>query len=191
MLLRHRAAGIKSAPANITEGFEHLQESWFVVLRWMHENRVEHVLVGPAADAIRGNREATGPVAIVPAPYRRNFERLSRALWAAHARVRLERPLGGQEGASDTMPVKLTVEKLAEGQRWMLRCGQHDLDIETHPAGTSGYQELLYEANRIQITDEISVEVASPEDLERYAQIRVTGSTPEIRITRTAHAQSA
>ncbi|MBV8990650.1 MAG: hypothetical protein JO372_19030, partial [Solirubrobacterales bacterium] len=73
----------------------------------------------------------------------------------------------------------------------MLRCGQHDLDIETHPAGTSGYQELLYEANRIQITDEISVEVASPEDLERYAQIRVTGSTPEIRITRTAHAQSA
>ncbi|MBV8990366.1 MAG: hypothetical protein JO372_17585, partial [Solirubrobacterales bacterium] len=155
MLLRHRAAGIKSAPANITEGFEHLHESWFVVLRWMHENRVEHVLVGPAADAIRGNREATGPVAIVPAPYRRNFERLSRALWAAHARVRLERPLGGQEGASDTMPVKLTVEKLAEGQRWMLRCGQHDLDIETHPAGTSGYQELLYEANRIQITDEI------------------------------------
>ncbi|MBV9049962.1 MAG: hypothetical protein JOY58_16945 [Solirubrobacterales bacterium] len=191
MLLRHRAAGIKSAPANITEGFEHLQESWFVVLRWMHENRVEHVLVGPAADAIRGNREATGPVAIVPAPYRRNFERLSRALWAAHARVRLERPVGGEEGASDTMPVKLTVEKLAEGQRWMLRCGQHDLDIETHPAGTSGYQELLYEANRIQITDEISVEVASPEDLERYAQIRVTGSTPEIRITRTAHAQSA
>ena len=191
MLLRHRAAGIKSAPANITEGFEHLQESWFVVLRWMHENRVEHVLVGPAADAIRGNREATGPVAIVPAPYRRNFERLSRALWAAHARVRLERPVGGEEGASDTLPVKLTVEKLAEGQRWMLRCGQHDLDIETHPAGTSGYQELLYEANRIQITDEISVEVASPEDLERYAQIRVTGSTPEIRITRTAHAQSA
>ena len=191
MLLRHRAAGIKSAPANITEGFEHLQESWFVVLRWMHENRVEHVLVGPAADAIRGNREATGPVAIVPAPYRRNFERLSRALWAAHARVRLERPLGGEEGASDTLPVKLTVEKLAEGQRWMLRCGQHDLDIETHPAGTSGYEELLYEANRIQITDEISVEVASPEDLERYAQIRVTGSTPEIRITRTAHAQSA
>lgn len=191
MLLRHRAAGIKSAPANIKEGFQHLQESCLVVLRWMHENRVEHVLVGPAADAVRGNHQATGPVAIVPAPYARNLERLSRALWAAHARVRLERPLGGEEGASDTLPVKLTVQKLAEGQRWMLRCGLHDLDIESHPAGASGYQELLYEASRFQITDEISVEVASPEDLERYAQIHRTGSAPEIRITRAAQVESA
>lgn len=191
MLLRNRAAGIKSAPANITPGFEHLQESWVVVLRWMHENRVEHVLVGPAAEAMRGNLEARGPVAIVPAPYARNFERLSRALWAAHARVRLERPLGGEEGAADTLPVKLTVEKLAEGQRWMLRCGVHDFDVEGLPAGASSYQELLYEATRMQITSEISVEVASPEDLERYAQIRGTATEPEIRISRAEQVPSA
>lgn len=191
MLLRHRPAGIKSGPANTTEGFEHLQENWVAVLRWLQENRVEHVLVGPVADAIRGNLEAKGPIAIVPAPYARNLDRLARALWAGHARVRLERPLGGDDGASDTLPVKLTVEKLAEGQRWMLRCGLHDIDIESHPAGVSGYQELLYEAVRFQITPELSVEVASPEDLEHYVQVRRTGSAPEIRITRAARVEQA
>ena len=191
MLLRNRSAGIKSSPAQTTEGFEHLQENWVAVLRWLQENRVEHVLVGPVADAMRGTIEARGPVAIVPAPYARNLDRLARALWAAHARVRLERPLGGEDGASDTLPIKLTVEKLAEGQRWMLRCGLHDIDIESHPAGVSGYQELLYEAARFQITPEISVEVASPEDLERYEHVRRTGAVPEIKITRTAQVNQA
>jgi hypothetical protein len=73
----------------------------------------------------------------------------------------------------------------------MLRCGLHDIDIESHPAGVSGYQELLYEAARFQITPEISVEVASPEDLERYAHVRRTGAVPEIRITRTAQVNQA
>ena len=191
MLLRHRPAGIKSTPAQTTEGFEHLQANWVAVLRWLQENRVDHVLVGPVADAVRGNHEAKGAVAIVAAPYARNLDRLSRALWAAHARIRLERPLGGEDGASDTMPVKLTVEKLAEGQRWTLRCGLHDIDIESHPAGVSGYQELLYEAARFQITPEISVEVGSPEDLEHYAHVRRNASAPEIRITRTAQVEQA
>jgi hypothetical protein len=191
MLLRQRPAGIKAGPAKTTEGFEYLQEGWIAVLRWLQSNRVEYVLVGPVAGAVRGNHDAKGPIAIVPAPYARNLERLSRALWAAHARVRLDRPLGGDDGASDTLPVKLTVEKLAEGQRWMLRCGLHDIDINTHPAGQSGYQELLYEAGRFQITDEISVEVASPEDLERYAQRRADGSLPEITITRQVQVERA
>jgi hypothetical protein len=120
-------------------------------------------------------------VAIVPAPYGRNFERLARALSAAHARLRLD-VVG--EGASDTMQVKMTAEKLGRGLRWTFRLGDHDFDVEGHPTGAPSYQELLYEAGRFQIAPDLSVEAASPEDLEYYDHMRRTGVAPEIRITR-------
>jgi hypothetical protein len=184
MLLRHRAPRIESRPANPTEGFEHLDEKWIAVLRWLKANRLDYVLVGPAAEAIRGDTGARGPVAIVPAPYGRNLDRLARALWSTHARLRIDTALDGATAASETMPVKLTAEKLVRGQRWTLRCGEHDLDVEGRPPGVPRYQELLYEAGRYELTPELSVEVASPEDIEHYAHVRRTGVTPEIRITR-------
>jgi hypothetical protein len=81
----------------------------------------------------------------------------------------------------------------------MLRFGEFDLDIEgsgTHAAGARSsrapdggtrapsYQELLYEANRFELADGVSVEVASPEDLEHFSHVRRTGTAPEFRITR-------
>ena len=120
-------------------------------------------------------------MAIVPAPYRRNYERLTRALWAGRARLRVD---ATEDPDPETWPVKMTAEKLARGQRWTLRCGAHDLDVETQPDGAPGYQELLYEANRFELAEDVSVEVAAPEDIERYEHIRRTGTAPEIRITR-------
>ena len=46
------------------------------------------------------------------------------------------------------------------------------------------YQELLYEAGRFELEPGLSVEVASPEDIEHFAHLRRTGSPPEIRIIR-------
>ena len=187
MLLRNRARTIESRPADTRQGFEHLEDDWITMLRWLQANRVEYVLVGPAADAIRGNAEAKGPTAIVPAPYVRNLERLSRALWSAHARLRVEGPTApGQE----TLPVKLTAEKLAAGERWSLRCGSYDLDIEGRPTGAPTYQELLYEASMHELAPDVKVEVAALEDLERYAYAHRTGVSPEIRITRNAPVES-
>jgi hypothetical protein len=127
-------------------------------------------------------------VAIVPSPYRRNFHRLAQALWAAHARQRVPHAMAGDQ---DTVPVKLSAEKLGRGQRWTLRCGEHDLDIETvsvaqdgEPDSGPGYQELLYEATRFEPAEGIAVEVASPEDIEHYSHRARTGQTPEMRITR-------
>src|SRR5579875_2841840 len=85
MLLRHRPPGIVSASVNPRPGFEHIEVASLAVLRWLNANRVDYVLVGPVARAIRGEASARGPVAIVPAPYRRNYERLTRALVAQHA----------------------------------------------------------------------------------------------------------
>ncbi len=131
---------------------------------------------------MRGEAGATGPVSLVPAPYGRNFERLSRALTAADARVRVQ---SGGEGETELMQVKLTPEKLGRGQLWTVRCGDHDLDIEERSASSPSYQELLYESGRFQLADNVTVEVASPEHIEHYAHVRRTGLSPEIRITRT------
>jgi hypothetical protein len=148
------------------------------MLRWLSDNRVEYILVGAVADSIRGNVDARGPVAIVPAPYGRNLDRLSRALGSAHARLRVD-------GAADTEAVKMTAEKLVSGTRWPLRCGVHDLDVESRPAGAPRYQELLYEASSFELEPGLKVEVAAPEDLEHFAYAR-TETPAEIRITRAA-----
>jgi hypothetical protein len=181
MLLTRRPPGIDKHPPDPGTGYEHLKPDWIALLRWLQANRVDFVLVGPVARAARGDREAAGPVALVLSPYRRNYERLARALYSAHARLRVD---GDELQPSESLPVKVTAEKLARGHRWMLRCGAYDLDIEGHPDGTPRYQELLYEATRMQLADGIGAEVASPEDIEHYDQLRRTGVAPEIRVTR-------
>ncbi len=191
MLLRRRAPGIEHRSPNTTQGFEHLETGWIAVLRWLNANEVDYVLVGAVGESIRGQRRAKGPVAIVPAPYGRNYARLARALWAAHARQRVEH---AAEGEAASVPVKLTAEKLARRQRWALRCGTDDLDIEALSLPSEGdgdpapgYQELLYEANRFEVAQGVAVEVASPEDIEHYAHVARTGRPPSIRISRAPH----
>ncbi len=179
MLLKRRPPGIDSQSRAKGVGFEHLDERWLAVLRWLQANHVEFIVVGPAGKAIRGDRQATGPTSIVLAPYGRNVERLCRALWAEHARLRVE-------GEAETLPIKMNEEKILRGNRWALRCGLHDLDIEGCPSGVPRYQELLYEAGRFTVAPELTVEVAAHEDLEHYDHLRRTGVSPEIKITRGA-----
>jgi hypothetical protein len=182
MLLKRRPPRIQATPTETHEGFEHVDATALAVLRWLKANQVDFVLVGPVAAAIRGQEFERGPVAIVPAPYRRNLERLARALDATGACIRLDGV--GIGGETDTTPTKLTAEKLDRGQLWTLRCGVYDLDIEAHVPGITSYQDLLYEASRFEPGPGISVEVASPEDIEHCAHVRRTGTAPEIKIMR-------
>jgi hypothetical protein len=200
MLLKHRAPEINSAPVHLRQGLEHLDQGWIAILRWLNVVKLDYVVVGPVAHAIRGDVSARGPVAIVPAPYGRNFERLTNALVAQHAGLRGDRTRTGVTGSADrsaTVPVKLTAEKIARGRRWMLHFAGYDLDVEgagKRAAGARGapdgsaqaprYQELLYEAGRFHLAEGLSVEVASPEDLEHFSHVRRTGTAPEFRVTR-------
>ena len=179
MLLKHRPPEIDSSPVALGQGFSHLDQAWAVVIRWLGTNKVDFVLIGSAALAIRGDHSARGPAAIVPAPYGRNFDRLAAALVAQNAGLRSERVVGADRGVP--VPVKLTADKLARGRRWLLRFSGYDLDVEA--AGTR-YTELLYESNRFEISPGIAVEVASPEDLEHYFHVRRTGVAPEFRVIR-------
>ncbi|MDQ6810814.1 MAG: hypothetical protein M3Z95_02805 [Actinomycetota bacterium] len=204
MLLKHRPPGIESQPAELRDGLEHLEQSSIAVLRWLNANKVDYVVVGPVARAIRGDLDAKGAVAIVPAPYDRNFERLCSALVAEHAGLRTGASAPGSSARTGSAPIKLTTDKLARGRRWMLRFGHYDLDVEgegsrgeaSHPPGSPDaaadpprYQELLYEAGRFELADGLSVEVASPEDLEHYSHLRRTGAAPQFRVTRKAGAE--
>lgn len=204
MLLKHRLTGIDGQGVARRAGFEHLEHTSLVVLRWLHANKIDFILVGPVAHALRGDRAAKGPVAIVPAPYGRNYERLARALTAARAWLRSDRTILGP--TADTVPVKLTGEKLAHGGRWLLRLGDHDLDVEVggvrvvsgegeadetpRPAGVR-YQELLYEASRFEPVDGVTVEVAALEDLEHFTHVRRTGTAPKFRVSRAVDAGDA
>jgi hypothetical protein len=208
MLLRNRPPAIDSSPLPLRAGYQHLEQGSIAVLRWLNANKIDYVLVGPLAYAIRGDSAVKGPVAIVPAPYGRNFDRLARALIGEHAALRSERGVPGSTQRGDAVAVKLTGAKLARGRRWKLRFGDYDLDVESsgkgdgsaqsgspetsHSIGASGarYQELLYEANRITLADGVSVEVASPEDLEHYSHVRRTGQAPEFRVTRNEAAEA-
>ncbi len=183
MLLRRRPPQIDTRPVHPAEGFEHLSAGSIAVLKWLKANQVEFVLVGSVAEAIRGGAGSPGPVAIVPAPYRRNFERLVRALDAAEARPR---PDGTAKEGREIRAAKMTPDSCPGGQRWMLGDGPHYLDVEGQPSGSLAYQELLYEAGRYELAAGLSVDVASPEDIEHYAHMRRTGTPPEMRITRAA-----
>ncbi len=179
MLRKRRYPQIEMRPARPAPGFEHIAGESIAVLTWLQANQVEFVLVGPVAEAVRGGAGASGPVAIVPAPYRRNYERLSRALDSANARPR-------QHGAAEAARAKAAPDGVPGGQRWEFRTGIHFLDVEGRSGETPGYQELLYETGRFELSAGLIVDVASPEDIEHYAHVRRTGVSPELRITRSA-----
>jgi hypothetical protein len=188
MLLRNRLGGIESLPVS-AKAHPELADSAVDVLRWLDANRVDYVLVGPVARLILGEGAAKGPVAIVPAPYGRNLDRLTRALLSARARQLLDGDYSAVT-TGETIAVKLTAEKLVGPDPLALRCGSHDLHIEGRPVGVPRYQELLYEATSQQITADLTIQVASLEDIELYDHIRRTGS-PEITVKRAARAARA
>jgi hypothetical protein len=189
MLLKRRLPRIDTSRSiEIKPGYEHLDKGALAVLTWLKEHRIEFVLVGPVAEAVHRRSATAQPVAIVPAPFGRNLERLSRALKSAEARVRSD------GDAPDPRPAgagRITPEQLTSEDIWTLWCGPHAIDVvgtsapaSTGSSGASGYQELLYEASRFDLTSELSVQVASPEDIEHYAHLHRTGSPPRMTVTR-------
>jgi hypothetical protein len=186
MLLRNRVPSIDSAPVAAAKGYEHLSASSISVIRWLNASGVDFVLVGPVARAVRGDSTARGPIAIVPAPYGRNLDRLARALNSVHAHERSHAALLGiaVQSIGRGPGLKFTSEQLVRSEHWSLSCGAYELDIEGRPEGSPSFQELLYEAVRIELADGVSAEVAAPEDIEHYAHVRRTGVAPELVVSR-------
>jgi hypothetical protein len=194
MLLKRRLPRIDtSSPIEVNQGFEHLDKGTLATLVWLREHRVEFVLVGAVAEAVHTRGGTAQPVAIAPAPYRRNLERLARALNASEARVRNE---GDIADPKPTPTGRITADQLTRDEVWTLWCGPYAIEIvgtgapaSSGASGASGFQELLYEATRFELGPELSVEVASPEDIEHYSQLRKTGTPPKMTVTRRSPAR--
>lgn len=184
MLLRNRPPSIESLAATPAEGFERVPARAIALMRWLSACGIDYVLVGSVAAAIRGEGAADGPVDIVPAPYGRNLDRLVSALMAVRAQERSHGELIGVPHPGAIPQLKLTPELLVRPERWRLRCGEHELDIEGRTNGSPSYQELLCDAVRFSVADGCSVEVAAPEDIALYDHIRRTGRAPEIKVER-------
>jgi hypothetical protein len=194
MLMRNRPPALENSPALSAKAFGDMDDSAVAIVRWLNANRVDYVVVGPVARIVHGESTARGPVTIVPAPYGRNLDRLARALGAARARVRLRGEVSGpgvDPFAAGSAPAKLSADKLIANERLTLRCGSHDLDIEARPAGVPRYQELLYEAAKVDLDTDVAVQIASLEHVEHYEHVRRTGVSPEIRVTRSVPSHSA
>jgi hypothetical protein len=182
MLLRNRAPQIVDPPRTAGAPYEHLPSASVAVVSWLVEAHVDFVLVGAFARRLRGEEAAAGSVAIVPAPYGRNLDRLVHALAALHARERTSALAGGGQGTGQ--PLKLKAELLVSPRRLELAVGSHTLDVEGRPDGAPSYQALLYESVRMQVSAATGVEVAAPEDIEFYEHVHRTGVAPQISVAR-------
>ena len=104
MLLKHRAPDDQHHSGHLRQGLEHLDSSWIELLRWLNTIKLDYVVVGPVAQAIRGDLNARGPVAIVPAPTGATSSAWTNALVAQHAGLRSDRGLSVPGRPTDRAP---------------------------------------------------------------------------------------
>lgn len=165
MALRNRNSAVDRVAPVPLEGFEHIARTALGALRWLDDSRVDYVVVGALAAAVRGGVGTSERVAIVPAPYGRNLDRLSDALAAIKAVPRMTAVGANAVGRIEAID-------LVGPQRLTLRCGEYELDIEGRPTGVPSYQDVLFDAERVELAAGLSPEIASAEHIERYAQLR-------------------
>ena len=138
-------------------------------LRTLADHRVEFVVVGDVAQAIHDDGGFVGGLSIVPASYGRNAARLCAALHA----------MDGELGIAGT-PAQTELDYRRLDLRELARCSfitrYVDVDVTFEPPGTSGYRDLLDDAEHVQLAPGIRPLVAAPEDLERIAR----GAMPSV-----------
>lgn len=183
VLLRNQAPRIALPSEEAVVGYEHLPPASVALVGWLGQARIDFVLVGALARQLRGEDGGAGPVAIVPAPYGRNLDRLVRALAALHPRERVPTLAPAGEPAAGQQ-LRLKPDLLVRPRRLELSLGAYALDIEGRPDAAPSYQSLLYEAVRTQISSATAVEVAAPEDIEFYDHVHRTGVAPQISVAR-------
>lgn len=102
------------------------------ILAALNEHQVRYVLIGGLAAIVHGSAAPTFDVDVVPEPRGENFARLSAALSALDARVRVEGIHGG-------LPFTHDADSLAGMFVLNLVTRAGDLDITLQPAGVDDF----------------------------------------------------
>jgi hypothetical protein len=129
----------------------------------LQQHDVEFVLAGDVAQAIYDHGGFVSGVAVVPASYGRNVERLNGALQAMDA----ELGIAGAPAATQFDYRRMDLREIAPCS-FITR--HVDVDVNFEPPGTRGYQDLFDDASHIDLAPSVRPLVAAPADLERIAR---------------------
>ena len=132
-----------------------LDPKLLATLQTLESHGVEYVLVGEVADAIHNGGGLISGVAIVPAAYGRNVDRLAAALKALDAHLSNGRPMDPR--ATDLRATAPCIFTTAHA----------NVELDFAPGGTNGYADLFDDAPRIRLAAAVNPHVAAPQDLER------------------------
>lgn len=132
-----------------------LDPKLLATLKTLDSHAVEYVLVGEVAEAIHDGGGFISGVAIVPAPYGRNVDRLACALKALLARL------------SDGQSLDPRTTDLRASAPCTFKTAHADVELDFAPGGTKGYPDLFDDAARTPVAAGVNPHVASPQDLER------------------------
>lgn len=127
------------------------------VLRVLDEHDVAYVLIGGLAANARGSATATYDLDICYQRAHDNLERLVAALRAMNARLR---------GVAESVPFRLDARTLRNGDSFTFETDFGPVDILATPSGTSGYDDLIAAAERMDLGG-FSVQVVALDDLIR------------------------
>ncbi len=130
-----------------------------LVLQRLASSGVEFVVIGGYAASLRGAPNITTDTDVCPERSRENLDRLSTALRALHARIRVE-------GVEDGFPFDHDGESLGRALVWNFQTDGGDLDLCFVPAGTTGFDDLVGQSTRVDIGG-FEVRLASLGDIVR------------------------
>jgi len=131
-----------------------LDPKLLATLQTLESHAVEYVLVGEVADAIHDGGGFISGVAIVPAAYGRNVDRLASALKGLDAHH------------ANGQPVDPRTNDLRALAPCTFTTAHAQVELDFAPVGTHGYSDLFDDAARISLASGVNPHVASPQDLD-------------------------
>lgn len=127
-------------------------------LRALVDHGVRFVLVGGLAGRVHGSPTVTNDTDVCYARDGENLERLAAALHELGARLR---------GVDDDLPFRPDARTLAAGCNFTFTTSAGALDVLGAPSGTDGYDDLVRSAERLDLGDDLVVDVVALDDLVR------------------------
>jgi len=140
------------------------------VLETLAEHEVAFVLIGGLAATVLGSPSVTSDVDVCYERSWDNLERLAMALRAMGASSR---------GAPEQLPFPLDAQALRNGDSFTFETTFGAVDVLATPSGTTGYETLRVNAERIELGGALVVFVCSLEDLIR---MKTAAGRPKDRI---------
>ena len=130
---------------------------YLAVLRVFDDHDVNYVLIGGLAANALGSATATYDLDICYERSKDNLERLAAALRSMHSHLR---------GVDEEVPFILDAHTLRNGDSFTFETDFGPVDALATPSGTSGYDDLVAGANRLELGG-YQVQVVALDDLIR------------------------